>query len=123
MDKFTLDNVKGKVADLAQTGLAKSSQVTEMAKLQINNASENETLKKIYLELGKYYYEEFCDNPHPAVAEACEKIVEAKKNIVANNLRIKELRNPDIILSEDKMPSDAVTVEAEVFSESFDVEE
>ncbi len=109
--KFTLDDAIEKVGDLAQTGIAKSAQVTEMAKLQINNATENENIKKQYMELGKTYYQQFGQFPEPRFQEACEKIKESRASIVKNNLRIKELRNDDIILTEEKMPDDLVDVE------------
>lgn len=113
MSKITLEDVKDKAVDLAQAGLAKSSQVAEMAKLQINTATEQETIKKLYLQLGKRYYQEFSFDPGANYEEACVKITEAKQRINENTMRIKELRNPDIIMSEDKMPKDTVSVETE----------
>lgn len=109
--KFTLDDAIEKVGDLAQTGIAKSAQVTEMAKLQINNATEQENIKKQYMELGKTYYQQFGQFPEPRFQGACEKIKESRETILKNNLRIKELRNEDIILTEEKMPEDLVDVE------------
>lgn len=114
MAKLTLDDMKDRAVDLAQTGIAKSAQVTEMAKLQINSATEQDMIKKRYIEIGKTYFEQCGENPDPLYAEAVEKIKESKEKIVANNLRIKELRNPDIIMSEDKMPNGAIAIDAEV---------
>ncbi len=111
MAKITLDDVKDRAVDLAQTGIAKSAQVTEMAKLQINSATEQDTIKKLYIDIGKRYFEENCDNPDLMYAASVERIKVSKEKIAANNLRIKELRNPDIIFSEEKIPSDAIYVD------------
>lgn len=113
MGKITLDEVKEKAVDLAQSGIAKSAQVTEMAKLQINSATEHDTMKKLFIEIGKHYYEANGENPDPAYAEAIEKINKSKDKIKANNLRIKELRNPDIIMTEEGMPDGTIPVEAD----------
>lgn len=114
MAKITLDDVKDRAVDLAQSGIAKSAQVTEMAKLQINSATEQDTIKKLFIDIGKRYFEANQENPDLMYAESIEKIKKSKEKISANNLRIKELRNPDIIFSEDKMPSDAIYVDVEV---------
>lgn len=113
MAKITLDDVKDKAVDLAQTGIAKSAQVTEMAKLQINSATEQDTIKKLFVDIGKRYYEANKENPDPMFEAAFEKIGVSKEKINANNLRIKELRNPDIIMSEDKMPNGAIPIDVE----------
>lgn len=109
--KINLDDAIEKVSDLAQSGLAKSAQVTEMAKLQVNNATEQENIKKMYSELGKYYYTHFSSCPEPSLEGICEKIRISQINIVTNNQRIKELRHPDIIFSPDKVPNDVVDVD------------
>lgn len=124
MQKFSiegvLDEVKEKVSDLTQSGIAKSSQLAEMAKLQVNIATEQDNIKKIYMELGKYYYENYKDNPAPPLADACKKISLSQNIIGAHNLRIKELRNPDVILTKEGVPDDVI--EAEVFSETYEAD-
>lgn len=114
MAKITLDDVKDKAVDLAQSGIAKSAQVTEMAKLQINTATEQDTIKKLYIDIGKRYFEATKENPDLMYVESIEKIKKCKDKIASNTQRIKELRNPDIIFSEDKMPNDAIYVDVEV---------
>lgn len=114
MAKITLDDMRERAVDLAQTGIAKSAQVTEMAKLQINSATEYDTIKKLYIDIGKRYFEANCDDPDFKYMESIEKIKKSQEKITANNLRIKELRNPDIIMSEDKMPQDTILVDVEV---------
>lgn len=91
------DGLVNKATELAQTGAAKSKQVAELAKLNLNNASEEDAIKKAYQEIGKIYYEANGTNPDPAFAIACEKVTTAKINIEENRSRIAELKANDAI--------------------------
>ena len=53
---FSFDDLREKVTDLAQSGVAKSKQLAEIAKLKTSNMGEEDTIKKAYLELGRLYY-------------------------------------------------------------------
>jgi len=87
------DNFKEKAADLAQTGVAQSKRLAEIAKLKTANMGEEDTIKKAYIELGKLYYAEKGAAPDGAYAAACEKITAAKAAIETNNDRIAELKD------------------------------
>ena len=52
------EDLKGKATDLVQSGVAKSMQLAEIAKLKTANMGEEDTIKKAYIELGKLYYAE-----------------------------------------------------------------
>jgi len=97
------DNLKERVKDLAQTGVAKAKEftdvaidkgkeLTEISKLKVQNASEQEAIKKAYLELGKLYYAERGAAPEPAYAALCEKIAASQSRIDYNNERIADMR-------------------------------
>lgn len=86
------DNLKEKAGDLAQAGVTQSKRLAEIAKLKTANLSEEDTIKKAYIELGKLYYAENCAAPGSAYAAACEKITAAKAAIETNNDRIAELK-------------------------------
>ena len=73
-----LDNLKDKAVDLAQTGVAMSKQVAEIAKLKTANLAEEDAIKKAYIEIGKLYYAERGMAPEAAYAALCEKITTAK---------------------------------------------
>jgi len=113
------DNLKEKVADLAQAGVAKSKQLAEIAKLKAANMAEQDTIKKAYLEIGKLYYAEKGTTPEGGYAAACEKITTAKANIAANNAKIEDLKDGDEEVA--AAAADAVIVEeipaAEVVAE------
>ena len=89
------DQLKEKVTDLAQAGVAKSKQLAEIAKLKAANMGEQDTIKKAYLEIGKLYYAEKGTTPEGGYAAACERITAAKANIAANNAAIEGLKDGD----------------------------
>ena len=87
--------LKDKATDLAQTGAAESKRLAEIAKLKSANLSEENAIKKAYVEIGKLYYEQMAAAPGEDFAAACEKITAAKAAIEANNDRIAELKVKD----------------------------
>lgn len=101
--------LKDKATDLAQTGVAESKRLAEIAKLKTANLGEEDAIKKAYIEIGKFYYEANCAAPGEEYAAACEKITAAKANIEANNDRIAELKVKD----DDKVAEPEVVAEAE----------
>ena len=92
---FDFDALKEKAIDLAQTGVAKSKVLAEIAKLKAANMAEEDTIKKAYVELGKLYYAERGAAPEAAYISGCEKITAAKAAIETNNARIAELKTQE----------------------------
>ena len=90
-----LDSLKDKAVDLAQSGAAKSKELAEIGKLKINNAAEEDNIKKAYIEIGKLYYAERGMTPDAAYAALCEKITASKAVIEANNARIEAMKADD----------------------------
>ncbi len=86
------DNLKERATDLAQSGVAKSKELAEIGKLKLDNAAEEDAIKKAYIEIGKLYYAERGMTPEPAYAGLCEKITASKAAIEANNARADEIR-------------------------------
>ena len=86
------EDLKGKATDLVQSGVAKSMQLAEIAKLKTANMGEEDTIKKAYIELGKLYYAENGAVAGGAYAAACERITAAKAAIETNNERITQLK-------------------------------
>lgn len=104
---FDFDSIKDKAKDLAQTGVSKSKQLGEIAKLNLANVGEEDTIKKAYIEIGKLYYAERGMAPEAAYAALCEKITAAKVNIEENKNRVEELK------SEGSIVDAAIEVEEE----------
>lgn len=88
-----LDNLKDEAKDLAQTGVAMSKQVAEIAKLKIANLTEEDAIKKAYIEIGKLYYAERGMAPEAAYAALCERITTSTVTIEENKTRIEELKS------------------------------
>ncbi len=109
---FDFDSIKDKAKDLAQTGVSKSKQIGEIAKLNLANVGEEDAIKKAYIEIGKLYYAERGMAPEAAYAALCEKITAAKVNIEENKNRIEELKNEGGIADTDVIPAEATVVEA-----------
>ena len=99
-----LDDLKDKTIDLAQAGVAKSKKVMEIVRLNLNNAAEEDTMKKAYLEIGKLYYAERGMAPDGAYVALCEKITAAKVNIEENKARIAEIKAENNIKDSDIPP-------------------
>ena len=76
--KDTFDSLKDRATDLAQAGVAQSRRLAEIAKLKMANMSEEDAIKKAYLEIGKLYYAEQGAAPDGAYAAACERITASK---------------------------------------------
>ena len=92
MALFDFDSLKDKAKDLAQTGVSKSKQLGEIAKLNLANVAEEDAIKKAYIEIGKLYYAEHGMAPEEAYAPLCEKITASKVTIEENKSRIDELK-------------------------------
>lgn len=86
------DTFKERATDLAQSGVAKSKVLAELGKLKLDNAAEEDAIRKAYIEIGKLYYAERGMTPDAAYAALCEKITASKAVIEANNARADELR-------------------------------
>lgn len=82
-----------KAKDLSQAGAAKAKELTEIAKLNMANSSEEDAIRKAFVELGKAYYETHGTEPEESVAEICEKITASKVVIEENRLKIEEIKS------------------------------
>ncbi len=89
---FDFENLKDKAMDLAQSGVAKSKQLAEIAKLKTANVAEEDAIKKAYIEIGKLYYAERGMAPEAAYEAQCQKITAAKVNIEENKSRIEQIK-------------------------------
>ncbi len=89
------DTFKERATDLAQSGVAKSKVLAELGKLKLDNAAEEDAIRKAYIEIGKLYYAERGMTPDAAYAALCEKITASKAVIEANNARADELRTAE----------------------------
>lgn len=117
------DDLKVKAAELTQVGVAKSKQLAEIARLNLANSSEEDSIRKAYLEIGKLYYAERGMAPEAAYTALCEKITAAKINIEENKARIAALkteeneREAEVPVMETVVPSEEPAVELDIPAE------
>lgn len=98
------DTFKERAVDLAQTGVAKSKELAEIGKLKLDNAAEEDAIKRAYIEIGKLYYAERGMTPEAAYAAQCEKITASKAVIESNNARADEIRAASQVAEEPVSP-------------------
>ena len=107
----SFDEIKARALDLAQAGAAKAKELTDIAKLNIANSSEEDTIRKAYIDLGKLYYAERGMAPEGAYVALCEKITAAKQRIEENKAKIAEMREAGSL--DDTPPYSGYTSEPE----------
>ena len=95
------ENLKNKAVDLAQASMAKAKELTEIGKLKMQNASEQENIRRAYQEIGKLYYAQHGQEPEDALAELCRKIDGSKARIEYNNERIADMKAAGSLSDED----------------------
>ena len=97
----SFDDLKAKALDLAQAGAAKAKELTDIAKLNIANSTEEDNIRKAYIELGKLYYAERGMAPEGAYVTLCEKITAAKQRLEENKAKIAEIKRAGNINDDD----------------------
>ena len=101
------DALKARVSEVAQSGVSKAKELVEIGKLKVNNASENDAIRKAYTELGKLYFAQHGMDPDPAYAALCAKIVESKERIAYNDERITDIKSSANLADDDLAAMDA----------------
>ena len=79
--------------DLYKKAEDKSKTLARTAKLQSEITSERVAIKKLYMSIGKEYYEMHKLFPEPELEQACAAITAAFERIDAKNAEIDELKN------------------------------
>lgn len=107
-----LNDLKERAKDLAQTGVAKALELTdtgvskakqlaEISKLKVLNLSEQDAIRRAYMDLGRLYYAERGSAPEAAYADLCDKITHSKAQIQVNEQRIADLKSSGNLTDEE----------------------
>lgn len=107
-----LNDLKERAKDLAQTGVAKALELTdtgvskakqlaEISKLKVLNLSEQDAIRRAYMDLGRLYYAERGSAPEAAYADLCDKITRSKAQIQVNEQRIADLKSSGNLTDEE----------------------
>lgn len=92
----SFDALKNMLAEVAQAASRVTKSAAAVTKANINILSEQDKLKKAYMELGKLYYRDYITGEEPDDAEylpLCEAITEATKNIDGLRSTVQDIRN------------------------------
>ena len=92
-DKVKFDEIKEKAADLANSGVAKSKTMADIAKLKTNSMAEEDAIKKAYIAIGKAVYDALESGAEAEIEAYVEKIRASKAQIAENAAKIAELKN------------------------------
>lgn len=93
--------IKAKAIELTNTGVAKAKELSEIGKLKVQNISEQDEIRRAYLEIGKRYFEQRGENPEEGYAELCRKVAESKAKIDYNNERIADIKTAGNLSDEE----------------------
>lgn len=97
-----------KVSQTSQDAMKKTKEFTEIAKLNTQIAEEEKRLNKIYMNLGKLYYQMNGTNPDSSYADLCLAIEGSLKNIDHYEVVINELRGiKQCDICKTEMPEDS----------------
>lgn len=98
---MAFEDIMNRVTDLAQAGAAKAREIAEIGKLKVNNAAEEDAIRKAYIELGKLYYAERALAPEAPYAALCAKVTASKEKIEYNNQKIADIKAANDIKDEE----------------------
>jgi predicted nucleic acid-binding Zn-ribbon protein len=86
-----------KSGELAQTAAKKSGEMVEITKLNMNITSEENSIEKLYTEIGKLYYSSIENGTEldAGVAEICQKIKAHKDNIAQIKEKINSIKQEE----------------------------
>lgn len=79
--------------NLARAGAAKAREVGEAARIRLDNLSEEENLRKIYMEIGRLYVSLHTDDPEEPYTELFRQVEESRAKIRENERKMENLRN------------------------------
>ena len=89
------DALKSMINDVAMAATRMTKSAAAVTKANINILTEQDKLKKAYMELGKLYYRDYITGEEPDDAEyipLCDAITEATKNIDGLRATVQDIR-------------------------------
>ena len=82
----------GGAKKLASFAAKKTKNMSRIAKLNVDIASERDTIKLAYSEIGKLYYETHREDPEPYFVQLCLEIDTALESIAAMESEVVRLK-------------------------------
>lgn len=98
---------KRRASYYARAGTGRIKDIGEIAKLQLENVSDEAKIKDLYAKIGEKYYAVCGLNPlDSSCSAACDKITEIKMRVQEKKNRIRELKINGIVDDEVYEPED-----------------
>ncbi len=94
----------GKARTFALFAAKKTKNVSRIAKLNVDIASERDSIKRTYLEIGKLYYETHKENPEGFFVRLCQDIDKSMVSIAAMEAEVVKLKTEEEPESESEEP-------------------
>ena len=91
----SLNTVAEKTKEVASTVADKAKDTAQIAKLNMEIASERDRIKKAYLELGKLYYDTHKDDPDGFFTQLCQEVTLSLSRVSALEDEIARLKAAD----------------------------
>lgn len=107
--RFAADKAKGAAAVTAN----KTKTISRIAKLNVDIASERDTIKQAYSEIGKLYFETHRDDPDSYFLQPCQEIENALEAIAAMESEIARLKTAEHSLGRKQPEVEVEIVEEE----------
>ncbi|MBP1758021.1 MAG: serine proteinase [Firmicutes bacterium] len=92
---------KEKALNLTRTGVGKAKVLGEIARLNLDNLSEEEKIKKAYIEMGERYMSLHQDAPEEGYEVMVQNVRKARENIAANKEKIAKLKAEEDLTDDD----------------------
>lgn len=86
------DKLGDKIATKSKVVAEKAKDVTEVMGLKSKISSQEDIIRRNYIEIGKLFYETFGENPEEPFAQYCVDIKAAKNEIEDLEQKIKNIK-------------------------------
>lgn len=89
------ENFTKRVAETAKAAVRKSGDIVEVTKLNLNIGTEEDKIKKLYVDMGRMVYELYLngDEVSSVLVDNCEKVGNHEKAIQELRQKILQLKN------------------------------
>ncbi len=92
---------KEKAINLTKMGVGKAKELGEIARLNLENLSEEDKIRKALLEIGQRYMDQHPDGPEPGYEELFARVKASNESIAENKERIANIQKDGNLSDEE----------------------
>ena len=93
LDNLNLEGLRERASDLANSGIAKSKNLAEIARLKTGIMAEEDALRRAYIEIGKAVCESLETGAEAGIDAYVEKVKGCKALIAENEAKIAAIKS------------------------------